>query len=133
MQQVAGAICSLYLVERMGRKFLLMASGLGVGLSMTALATFFYMDDHAEVICPYEEYVIFRHMCTVHNCNLSNFSSLTSTTTSSTICVEQDGFSADTMDKITWLPVLSLVVFKFTFALGQVNINNFCLRSTPNM
>ena len=52
LAQVFGTGCAVVIVDRVGRKVLLLISDAVMGISILALSVFFYLKDHAEVICP---------------------------------------------------------------------------------
>ncbi len=89
------------MVDYFGRRPVLVLSSAGVLISMVALGTYFYLDDHLEVTCPYD---------------------LTSTTTQHP-CSAEDGFSQDTVDSLSWLPLTSLYLFKFAHAFGLSSLS----------
>lgn len=90
---------SIFLVERTGRKPLLMVSSAGMSVSILSLGLYFYFDEHQEVVC-------------------DDFSTTTALPLGDTACVEEDGFSLDMIDSLGWLPLTSLIVYKFFFAIG---------------
>ena len=47
---------------------------------------------------------------------MTSTSTLPSTTTE--LCVPKDGFSPEMVDSIGWLPLVSLIVYKFFFSIG---------------
>ncbi len=85
------------MVDYFGRRPVLVLSSIGVLISMAALGTYFYLDDHLEITCPGD---------------------LEMSTTTSQPCIPEDGFSQDTLDSLSWLPLTSLFLFKFAHSLG---------------
>ena len=67
-------------------------------VSIFSLGLFFYLDTHTAVTCP----------------NMMDNSTTTTTSTmeSTTTCTPVDGFDPEVMDKIGWLPLVSLIVYK---------------------
>ncbi len=51
---LAGNVAAILVVDRLGRKVLLLASSVLMGLSLFLLGTFFYMLDNEEIRCPEE-------------------------------------------------------------------------------
>ncbi len=66
---------------------------------MASLGTYFYLDANLEVVCPSEVNAIV-------------------TTTTSEPCCSESGFSQETLDSISWLPLVTLFLFKFSHAFG---------------
>ena len=89
--QVIGTGCSIYLVERYGRKILLIISSAGMFVAISSLGLFFALDEHREVICGLD---------------------------AEPGCVSEDGISDETMESISWLPLTSLILYKFFFSIG---------------
>jgi len=66
--------------------------------ALVGLGTFFYLDIRKEVKCHYNNFTI--------------------TTTTGSPCVEKDGYSEELLDNLGWLPLASLIIYKFAFSLG---------------
>ena len=81
---------------------MLVLSSIGVLISLVALGTYFYLDDNLEVLCPED---------------------LEGTTiTTAKPCMPEDGFSQDTIDSLSWLPLTSLFLFKFSHSYGLSSV-----------
>ena len=105
-------VVSIALVERFGRKSLMIFSCFGSCVSIIALGVFFYLDENKTVVC--------------------NGSTLAPWTTSTSNafhsyemtdmlkeCVPlEDGFDPELIKNLGWLPLVSLMVYIFTFSLG---------------
>ena len=106
-------VVSIALVERFGRKSLMIFSCFGSCVSIIALGVFFYLDENKTVVC--------------------NGSTLAPWTTAETTnafgaygmpnmfeeCVPvEDGFDPELIKNLGWLPLVSLMVYIFTFSLG---------------
>ena len=94
--QVVGIVVLMLVVDRIGRRPALLVSSVGVCASLVALGTFFYYDANAEVVCP----------------------DMSTTTTTAEPCDPRDGFSRETVDSLSWLPLTSLFMFKFFHVFG---------------
>ncbi len=99
--QVVGIVVLMLVVDRIGRRPALLVSSVGVCLSLVALGTFFYYDTNVEVVCPDGE---------EESSNMS--------TTTVEPCYPRDGFSQETVDSLSWLPLTSLFMFKFFHVFG---------------
>ncbi len=93
------------MVDRFGRKPVLVTSSTGVLVALVALGTYFYYDDHMEVVCP----EIDEGM-------------MTSSTTTAEPCDLKSGFDEDLVDSLSWLPLTSLFVFKYFHAFGLTSL-----------
>ena len=78
-------------MERYGRKILLVISSAGMFIAISALGVFFALDEHREIICDTE---------------------------AAADCLPADGISEATMEAISWLPLTSLILYKFFFSIG---------------
>ena len=112
--QVIATGTAVFIVERLGRKLLLMFSSIVMSVSIVALGAFFYLDERKEVICDSATVEPFT----------TTLSGLSSTTPDP--CVPQDGYSLELMESIGWLPLASLIIYKFAFSIGYgPSINNY--------
>ena len=93
------------MVDRFGRKPVLVTSSTGVLVALVALGTYFYYDDHMEVVCP-----------EIHE------GMMTSSTTTAEPCDPKSGFDEDLVDSLSWLPLTSLFVFKYFHAFGLTSL-----------
>ena len=87
----------MFITDRLGRKPTLLISSVGVLVSLLALGTFFYFDDNVEVLCP---------------------ETSLNTSTTAEPCQPKSGFSTETVDGLSWMPLTSLFTFKFFHVLG---------------
>ena len=95
MSQLCGALLSMVLVEKLGRKILLMLSGLGMCFALTGLGVYFYIHERIKIACP-----------PTSNDVTSN-------------CIDQNGkFDQDILDSLSWLPLTCLMLFMIVFAAG---------------
>jgi len=93
-------------VDKLGRKPLLLMSGLGCSLSVICVGVFFYLDENKK--CLYDRDIqspiIFNQSITY--------------TPDDVICVQDSNIDPEIVKSITWLPLVSLTVFSISFALG---------------
>ena len=95
--QVGGTFLTTLIIEKFGRKVLLVISDFFICVSMVGVAVFFKMyEDCAE--CKFEAI---------------DTSNSTATTMSASVFV-----SEATVDNFGWLPLVSLMVFIFSFSIG---------------
>ena len=78
-----------------------------MSVSILSLGLYFYFDEHKEIVC-----------------DPSTTTTLSPSTTAigqvviDGPCEKEDGFSQDMLDNLGWLPLTSLIVYKFFFAIG---------------
>ena len=108
--QFVGACFAVLLVERLGRKVLLILSDAVMTVSILMLAIYFFLKDNVSVTC-------------------DDFGSTTDSTgmfpQNSTVglpeCVPQDGmFDPEVIDKLGWMPLVSLIIYILFFAVGKI-------------
>ena len=93
---------SIALVERFGRKSLMIFSCFGSCVSIIALGVFFYLDENKTV-----------------DCNSSTIAPNSLGASTFDTCVPNpDGYDPDLIQSLGWLPLVSLMVYIFTFSLG---------------
>jgi len=93
-------------VDKLGRKPLLLLSGLGCSLSVIAVGVFFYLDENKK--CVYDTEI---QAPLVFNQN-------TAYTPVDEMCVPDSNIDPETVKSLTWLPLVSLTIFSISFALG---------------
>lgn len=86
---------ALLLVEKFGRRILLVMSALLMCVSLVALGVFFYIENNQE--CPQ-----------LHNLPINVKAS----------CSGGGQFSPDLVQDLGWLPLVSLMLFVFAFSIG---------------
>lgn len=101
--QVIGTGIAVLIVDKLGRKILLIVSDAVMGLSILALGVFFYLKEHTDVIC--------------------DDLAFNMTDTSSTIlpdCIPYDGkYDPQLIQDLGWLPLASLIIFVSFFSIGK--------------
>ena len=103
--QFVGACFAVLLVERLGRKVLLLLSDAVMTVSILALSIFFFMKDNVSITCDGEG----------GNGSINN-----STEGILPECVPTEGmFDPEIVDKLGWLPLVSLIVYILFFAVGE--------------
>ena len=111
---------AILVVDKIGRRVLLIVSSLVMGLSLYGLGTFFYVKDNEDIVCPEDAVIIFLN-CAV--CVISHTSFFFQDDT----CVPQSGkFDSDTVDDLGILPLISLMIYAIAFAIGEAT----CQRKT---
>lgn len=94
-QQVIATGIAVLVVEKFGRKLLLILSAGLMCASITALGAFFYLDENKEC-----EYTGPNNATTVEPCDADK------------------AIDPDTVDSLGWLPLTSLMVYIFAFSIG---------------
>ncbi len=84
-------VASIFSVERLGRRTLLIFSGSAMSVANAALGTFFYLDENVAVTCG--------------NSTASE-------------CSPKEGFSPELLDGIGWMPLASMICFVVAFFSG---------------
>ncbi len=85
------------MVEKFGRKLLLIASALVMSASIVALGTFFYLDENRK--CEYVEVA-------------------PGLTTTPEPCNKDGDIDPETVDDLGWLPLTSLIIYVIAFSIG---------------
>ena len=78
--QVVGTLIAVLIVERFGRKILLVISDFCMSISIFTLGAYFYLEEHPNKFAP------------------------------------------QTMENLGWLPLVSLIIYIFTFSIGKLYI-----------
>lgn len=101
--QVLATGVAIMVVDRLGRRILLILSAVVMCISLVGLGVFFYMDEHK---------------CTNNATLQAEFYDEEKKTI--TNCTEGDGqFEIETtLDSVGWLPLVSLIVYIFFFSIG---------------
>ncbi len=97
--QVIGTGFAVLIVERLGRKVLLMTSAVGTCISIVALGAFFYLDENKRC-----EYIYDNGTTTLE----PDFGA----------CDNNSDIDPSTVEDLGWLPLTSLIVYVFTFSVG---------------
>ena len=101
----SGCLISTYLIDKVGRKTLLIVSGIGVGSFHAITAWSYYNTEHStESLC-----LIGHFSQNVTPANLSNISLVA-------------GCDHEISNKATYLPLIGLIGFYLTFAIGAGSV-----------
>jgi hypothetical protein len=102
--QVAGTFLTTMIIEKFGRKILLIISDFFICVSMVGVGIFFKMYENCAE-------------CQVHA--IENTTSAFDAFNSSATTIAASGFVSEaTVDKFGWLPLVSLMVFILAFSIG---------------
>ena len=107
--QFVGACFAVLLVERLGRKILLIVSDAVMTVSIFALSVFFFLKDNVTVTCD----------------GVDNGNGGFNTTEGWEECVPTEGMiDPDVLDSLGWIPLVSLIIYILFFAVGKLVMNN---------
>ncbi len=98
--QVLATGVAVLIVERVGRKILLMASGALMCVSIVALGAFFYLDENKKC-----EYITWDNGTTTIEPDFGT-------------CETDSDIDSKTVDDLGWLPLTSLIIYIFAFSIG---------------
>ena len=97
--QLLGSVATIFLIDKFGRRMLLIISEVFISLSMLGVAVFFLLSEHCEEC---------------HSGGGGNGTSISATTTMS----PEFRISKSTLDEVSFLPLVSLMMFLAVFFLG---------------
>ena len=97
--QLLGSVATIFLIDKFGRRMLLIISEVFISLSMLGVAVFFLLSEHCEEC---------------HSGGGGNGTSISATTTMS----PEFRISKSTLDDVSFLPLVSLMMFLAVFFLG---------------
>ena len=97
--QLLGSVATIFLIDKFGRRMLLIISEVFISLSMLGVAVFFLLSEHCEEC---------------HSGGGGNGTSMSTTTTMS----PEFRISQSTIDEVSFLPLVSLMLFLAVFFLG---------------
>ena len=113
--QVVACLGAVLVVEKMGRKVLLMISATLLALSMAALATFFLLDEGKTNFCNETTTMPPTDAPTT---SPTLFFNSKSTFKDEDCVVIEDGYDPEMVESIGWLPLVSLMIYIFAFSIG---------------
>ena len=100
--QVVAVIITILIIDRFGRKIILIFSEVFICISMTGVGVFFYLQENCD------------------NCHtIDNTTTTTMDYTNSSTMMPHLFISQTTVDDLGFLPLLSLMVFVSTFFMGM--------------
>ena len=97
--QLLGSVATMFLIDKFGRKMLLIISEVFICLSMLGVAVFFLLSENCDEC---------------HNGGSANGTSISTTTT----MFPELSISKSTLDDVGFLPLVSLMMFLAVFFLG---------------
>ncbi len=103
---IAGTGLAVLIVEKLGRKVLLVTSDALMCVSIFGLAVFFFVKENSGPVA--------GAVAAEDGGN---------STANNTTLEKAVYFSVDFVEKLAWLPLLSLVCYIVTFSIGKVNIS----------
>ncbi len=141
--QLGSAMIAMLLVERVGRKILIVLSSTGMAIFIGLLGLFFFLDERVEVVCDQAEPRLTstrRHRVSLKDVRTVRaerggerrgrlfFLARTVRAVKSIDgkfflsgeepCIPSSGYSQEMLDKISWLPLASLIFYKLSFSIG---------------
>lgn len=105
MCQVVGTLLAVLIVDKLGRRVLLILSDLVMCVSILTLGIYFYLDEGKETtVCHLQTSTTVGSIGIVNN--------------DTSDCFLVDGYDPETLKNLGWLPLASLMIYVVAFAIG---------------